>query len=94
MIEEKIKNSIEFTQELSDWFNKSLPDLITEVKNDNDPEFYNDEPLLTFEQDSVIVSENKVKSKIADMLLENRISDYIFLMEYEKSTKEQVVGYG
>lgn len=94
MIEDKIKTSIIFTNELSDWFNRSLPDLISDVQKEDDPEFYSDEPLLTFEPDGIVISENKVKSKIADLLLEAKITDYLFNLEFEKSRNEKVIGYG
>jgi hypothetical protein len=95
MIDEKIKIGIEFTDALNKWFDQSLPTLFDEViSHEDDLELYDDdEPLLAFENTDVIVSEKKMKAKIAEVILENRINDHLFQIEYAKSLSQSVGGY-
>jgi hypothetical protein len=94
MIEEKINVGIEFTDALNKWFDRSLPDLFDEVDHEDDLDLFNDEePLLSFENNDVIVSEKRMKAKIAEIILENRINDHLFEREYKKSAGVLVEGY-
>lgn len=95
MLEEKIERSVLFTTEFEKWLDVSLPSLISDVGTAEDLDDFEDgdEKLLTFEGQDVIVSEKKIKSKIAEVILENRINDYLFNMEYVRSAKQDVEGY-
>jgi hypothetical protein len=91
----KIEVGLEFTDALSKFFDGSLPVLFDEVSREDDLDLYNDdENLLTFTDTDVIVSEKKMKAKIAEVILENRINDMLFEMEYSKSVSKEVFGYG
>lgn len=95
MLEEKIEKSILFTGEFGKWLDLSLPELIQDVATTEDLDSFDEdeEKLLTFEGQDVIVSEKKIKAKIAEVMLENRINDYLFMQEYERSAKQDVEGY-
>jgi hypothetical protein len=96
MIEEKIKTGVQFASDLSQWFDRSLPSAFDDVINrhEEELELYSNEPLLTFDKEDVIVSDQRLKAKIAEVMLENRINDELFTMEYKKSKSMQVIGYG
>lgn len=98
MLDEKIKFQVAFGDELSKWLDKNLPPLFEEVISHNDDDLddlYNDdvEPLITLEKDDVIVSERRIRAKIAEAILENHIQDRLFEIEYHKSASTQVIGY-
>lgn len=94
-LDERVKVSLEFTDSLRKFFDGTLPTYFDEVLQEDDLElFETDEPLLTFEGQDVIVNDKKVKAKIAEVILENRINDRLFEMEFEKSAKiRDIVGY-
>jgi len=95
MLEDKIKTSLAFTGEFGKWLDVSLPELIQDVSVTEDLDNFDDEdePLLSFEGQDILVSEKKIKSKIAEVMLENRINDYLFQQEFSKSSKQDVEGY-
>ena len=96
MLEEKIKINLEFSDKLGQFYDQNFTNLYEDalIKPDID---FSDDDTIELERDgdmiNVLVCDDKVKNKIAALLLENRVQDEIFIREYDRSKNTQVIGY-
>jgi len=98
MIDEKIQKSLEFSSEMRSYLDVNFDKWFSETITTPDIDISDDEgDIVDLEQEdnnvNVVVNDKKVKNKIASALLDDKIQNQLFLIEYNISKNTLVEGY-
>lgn len=98
MINEKFKKidlteMDEFSVAFNEFLSGSLDSLIHNVIDDDESEEDSELPIMEIKQRELVLDGSVLENTIASHILSARLEDRLFLMAYEISKKERVMGY-
>lgn len=98
MITDQIDLNLKFSNEMKKYLDENFDKMFSEAITTPDGDFSDiDGDLIDVEQENgeinILVSERKIKNRITAAIIEDRVQNQLFLIEYNTSKKTVVGGY-
>ena len=98
MITDQIDLNLKFSNEMKKYLDENFDKMFSEAVTTQDVDFSDiDGDIIDVEQENgeinILVSERKIKNRITAAIIEDRVQNQLFLIEYNASKNTVVGGY-